>query len=348
MLTLQAMHQFALHKIEIETQYSRLDTNSTVFDLSLHEANSLTACPFQPAKQGVYENKVFSIKFQCIKIRQDLNYFSIQARVSGQQPAYLRIPADHVALAFVRTGWIKTKLCDRQIEKLEPGQWFAFACEQFCFDRSSDEPSQVELFLCSNALVQALLQLEGARDHSLLRNFIQGNSNSLFESGQMNASACELTHKLELDPRNQLRNRLRLEGNVWAWIAEILGDSIQQQPSNYRSISANDRDAILRVAQQIEQDPGKEYSLKDFCEMAHINENKLKLLFKQVHGKTAFTYLRETRMELAAKLLKKDRMSVIEIANEVGYSNASHFARAFKEQHQLLPKAYQCLHRAHQ
>lgn len=295
----------------------------------------------------MFENKVYSIKFNCIKICQDLKYFSIQARVSGQQPAFIRIPADHVALAFVRSGWIKTKLGDRQIEKLEPGQWFSFACEKFCLDRSSDEYTQMELFLCSREVIQALLELEGARHHSLLRNFIQGNSNSLFESGQMNASAYELTHKLELDPRNQLRKRLQLEGSVLAWIAEILSDSTQQQRPSHRAINANDRDAICRVAQQIEQDPGREYSLRDFCDLAHVNENKLKLLFKQVHGKTAFTYLREMRMKLAAKLLKQDRMSVIEIANEVGYSNASHFARAFKEQHQLLPKAYQCLHRAH-
>lgn len=324
-----------------------MNTNPTVIDLSLHEASSLAACPFQPAKKGVFENKAYSIKFQCIKIRQDLNYFSIQARVSGQQPAFIRIPANHVALAFVRSGWIKTKLGDRQIEKLEPGQWFSFACEKFCFDRSSNEYTQIELFLCSRVLIQALLELEGARHYSLLHNFIQGNSNSLFESGQMNATAYELTHKLELDPSNQLRKRLQLEGSVLAWVAEILSDSIQQQTPNHRAINANDRDAICKVAQQIEQDPGREYSLRDFCDLAHVNENKLKLLFKQVHGKTAFTYLREMRMKLAAKLLKQDRMSVIEIANEVGYSNASHFARAFKEQHQLLPKAYQCLHRAH-
>ena len=161
----------------------------------------------------------------------------------------------------------------------------------------------------------------------------------------MNTVAYELTQKLQLNTRNQLRQRLQLEGSVLAWIAEVLSDSIQQEPSSLRSINANDRDAIIKVAQQIEKDPGKEYSLNDFCTLARMNENKLKSLFKQVHHKTAFTYVREMRMQLAAKLLKQDRMSVIEIANEVGYSNASHFARAFKEQYQLLPKAYQCLHR---
>lgn len=323
-----------------------MNPHSTVIDLKLHAHSRLTACPFQPAKEQVFENKVFSVKFQCIKIRQDLDYFSLQARVCGQQPAFIQIPEDHVALAFVRTGWIKTKLQDQQIEKLEPGQWFYFACEHFCLDRSSEESSQIELFLCSRALIDALLKLEGARAQTLLHHFVQGSTDRLFESGQMNAVAYELAQKLEPNTGNQLRQRLQLEGSVLAWIAELLADSTQQAAPSHRSINANDLDAIMKVAQQIKHDPGKEYSLNDFCVLAFMNENKLKSLFKQVHGKTAFTYLREMRMELAAKLLKQDRMSVIEIANEVGYSNASHFARAFKEQYQLLPKAYQCLYRA--
>lgn len=322
-----------------------MSAHTTVIDLNLHENSSLAACPFQPAQEHVFKNKVFSVKFQCIKIRQDLDYFSLEAHVCGQQPAFVRIPDDHVALAFVRTGWIKTKLQDKQIEKLEPGQWFYFSQEKFCLDRSSEECTRIELFLCSRALIEALLQLEGARAQTLLRDFVDGSTESLFESGQMNAVAYDLAQKLELNARNQLRQRLRLEGNLLAWIAEVLSDSIQQQTPSHRSINANDHDAIIKVARQIEQDPGREYALNDFCVFANMNENKLKSLFKQVHGKTAFTYLREMRMKMAAKLLQQDRMSVIEIANEVGYSNASHFARAFKDQHQLLPKAYQCLHR---
>lgn len=323
-----------------------MNAHATVIDLNLRQNSNLAACPFQPAQKQVFENKAFSVKFQCIKIREDLDYFSLETRVGGQQPAFVQIPNDYVALAFVRSGWIKTKLQDEQIEKLEPGQWFYFTCQQFCLDRSSVESTQLELFLCSRTLIRALLQLEGARVQTLLRDFVDGSTESLFESGQMNAVAYELAQKLELNTRNQLRQRLRLEGNLLAWIAEVLSDSFQQQIPSHRSINANDHDAIKKVAQQIERDPGREYALNDFCVLARMNENKLKSLFKQVHGKTAFTYLREMRMKMAAKLLKQDRMSVIEIANEVGYSNASHFARAFKEQHQLLPKAYQCLHRA--
>ena len=86
--------------------------------------------------------------------------------------------------------------------------------------------------------------------------------------------------------------------------------------------------------------------MAELCQLSGLNEHKLKSAFKRIHGKTTFGYLRELRMDYAASLLKQDRLSVIQVANEVGYSNASHFARAFKERHGLLPKAYQCLYRS--
>ena len=150
-----------------------MNARSTVINLKLHENSNLAACPFQPAVEQIFENKVYSIKFQCIKIRQDLNYFSLQANVGGQQPAFIRIPDNHVALAFVRTGWIKTKLYDQEIEKLEPGQWFYFACEKLCLDRSCEEGTHIEIFICSCALIDALLQLEGARAEDLTSKFCQ-------------------------------------------------------------------------------------------------------------------------------------------------------------------------------
>lgn len=50
-------------------------------------------------------------------------------------------------------------------------------------------------------------------------------------------------------------------------------------------------------------------------------------------------------MQRAERLLKEGDSSVLEIANAVGYSNPSHFARNFKEQIGLLPKRYQLLQR---
>jgi AraC-like DNA-binding protein len=160
----------------------------------------------------------------------------------------------------------------------------------------------------------------------------------------MKRSAFEASKQIANSSIDGLRHRLHLESNVLSWIAEILSQSENNNPID-RTLNANDRDAIDRIIAEMRNDPGREYSIHDLSKLGCLNEHKLKLAFKSTLGKTAFTFLREVRMDRAAELLKNDRHSVIQVANEVGYSNASHFARAFKDRHGLLPKAYQCLQR---
>jgi len=161
----------------------------------------------------------------------------------------------------------------------------------------------------------------------------------------MNQTASALAQRVSTTQAAGLKGRLHMESSALAWIAEVLSQSEQASRPTSNTLNADDRDAILRIGDQMQQNPGYEYSLQELCQLSGLNEHKLKSAFKLVYGKTTFSYLRESRMELAARLLRDDRLSVIQVANEVGYTNASHFARAFKERHQLLPKAYQCLHR---
>jgi len=74
-------------------------------------------------------------------------------------------------------------------------------------------------------------------------------------------------------------------------------------------------------------------------ELAHkvgLNDFKLKKGFKAAFGTTVFGYLADLRMEKAKKMLA-DAHSVSEVAHEVGYKNAHHFAVAFKKRFNLLP-----------
>lgn len=74
-------------------------------------------------------------------------------------------------------------------------------------------------------------------------------------------------------------------------------------------------------------------------ELAHkvgLNDFKLKKGFREVFGTTVFGYLNDLRMDKAQKMLLNAH-SVSEVAHEVGYKNAHHFAVAFKKRFNLLP-----------
>lgn len=65
--------------------------------------------------------------------------------------------------------------------------------------------------------------------------------------------------------------------------------------------------------------------------------SKLKQVFPAVCGMPPFAYLRRIRMERAMMLLRHEGVSVTEAALEVGYSNLSHFAKAFAAHHGVKP-----------
>lgn len=82
-------------------------------------------------------------------------------------------------------------------------------------------------------------------------------------------------------------------------------------------------------------------TIKELAKLSGINRQKLKTGFKLVFGQTINAYLRNTRLEEARNiLLKKQSLTVLELANLVGYSSQSHFARRFKEKYGANPKAF--------
>lgn len=79
-------------------------------------------------------------------------------------------------------------------------------------------------------------------------------------------------------------------------------------------------------------------TLMSLAQQVGIHHMKLKQGFKELFATTPFAYLREYRLEVARNLLLENRSSVISVASNVGYSNASHFAAAFKRKYGVSPK----------
>jgi len=66
-------------------------------------------------------------------------------------------------------------------------------------------------------------------------------------------------------------------------------------------------------------------------------------MYKKITALTGITpveFIRSVRLKHAAQLLEKTRMTVSEIAFEVGFNNTKYFVKYFKEEFSLLPTAY--------
>jgi AraC-like DNA-binding protein len=71
-----------------------------------------------------------------------------------------------------------------------------------------------------------------------------------------------------------------------------------------------------------------------------INRQKLKQDFKLVFEKTIYQYLVSERMNAAKEIMMKQPVPVLLVAKMVGYENASHFAKRFRERFGLLPSEF--------
>ena len=81
-------------------------------------------------------------------------------------------------------------------------------------------------------------------------------------------------------------------------------------------------------------------SLGQLAKEAHLNLSVFHPVFSHIYGDTPYAYLKKYKMNLAAQWLSERKMKIGDIALELGYSNASKFAKAFQSVYGVLPKDY--------
>ena len=72
--------------------------------------------------------------------------------------------------------------------------------------------------------------------------------------------------------------------------------------------------------------------------MAMMSSTKLKSKFKTVYGMKLYEFYNRNRLEKAKEMLLSGSYSVKEAGLEIGFSNLSNFAKAFKKEFGVLPK----------
>lgn len=105
-------------------------------------------------------------------------------------------------------------------------------------------------------------------------------------------------------------------------------------------ISALPAFKLRRVTDWMAEHLAEEFSLARLAEQVGMSEFHFNRLFKRATGVPPSQYQIRLRMDAARRLLRETERSVIEIGNEVGYSNPSHFARLFRKEAGLTPSAY--------
>jgi len=98
---------------------------------------------------------------------------------------------------------------------------------------------------------------------------------------------------------------------------------------------------LKKVREFICKNISEHYTIAELSRLFAMNPTALKSGFKEHFGCTLYDYAKKKKMFYAAELLRGTDMRVIDVAEEVGYSNASKFSRAFSSVMGVTPKSFQ-------
>ncbi|MBJ7536375.1 helix-turn-helix transcriptional regulator [Marinomonas transparens] len=156
----------------------------------------------------------------------------------------------------------------------------------------------------------------------------------LFETGyksvEMHTTALSLFHALTHAQHN--RPNLWLEAKSLEFISLFQGMTPVQSKLN-----ATDRQKLYQARDLLLAHLDQPPTIEQLARASGLNTFKLKTGFKICFGTSIYGLFQQERMQQAMTLLKTQHLPVGVVANRLGYSNVSHFAKAFKKQFNFNP-----------
>ena len=94
------------------------------------------------------------------------------------------------------------------------------------------------------------------------------------------------------------------------------------------------------ILSYIEKNLENDLTLEKIAKEFHYSKFYLERMFKEHTGQTLYQYLKNRRLNEAARKLTKTQQPIIEIALEAGYHSQQAFTQAFHEAYAITPQKY--------
>lgn len=158
--------------------------------------------------------------------------------------------------------------------------------------------------------------------------FLEGH-----RSGEMSATAHVLCSAM--DREGNARSSLWLYGQSVTLVSLFM--EARRNTDCIRRVSHTERQRLMRARGRLLEDLGKAPSLPELAREVGMSLPKLTRGFRQVFGNSVYGVFQQARMAQARSRLLAGEGSVMRVASDLGYANASHFATAFRKQFGINP-----------
>lgn len=143
------------------------------------------------------------------------------------------------------------------------------------------------------------------------------------------------------------------------FIEQLYGESIANEISrhfthelkrSYESLllgedqhSTHHDEVIIKVQEWLQENYSAQIHVSEVADSFKMGVRSLNRRFRLATNTAPLQYLQEIRISHAKELLKKSNLSVSEVADKVGYQDASYFAGLFKKLNAVTPNEYRRL-----
>ncbi|SFD48903.1 two-component system, response regulator YesN [Paenibacillus catalpae] len=129
--------------------------------------------------------------------------------------------------------------------------------------------------------------------------------------------------------------------NIAEWHANM--DALRtwfRNESKLMQYSIDIIEAILRAAHYIQEHLSDDLHLDEVARKVGVSRSYFSECFKEIIGISFQTYLRNTRLAFALKLLEETTLPVYAISQKAGYPNEKYFSKVFRSLFNLLPSEF--------
>ncbi len=140
--------------------------------------------------------------------------------------------------------------------------------------------------------------------------------------------------ELHIQIDNLVDNVRRLKG-------KFSGAQIQEDKVEDIEVKGNDDYLMERILKCINENlSNPDFDVEELTKMIGISRTHLHRKMKKITGITASEFIRNIRLEQAARLIKEKKINISQVAYSVGFNNQTHFSTVFKRHFGMTPKTY--------
>lgn len=165
-------------------------------------------------------------------------------------------------------------------------------------------------------------------------------SNRVYHLSNKHANLIEKIVKLSTQPNSRYYS-----DEIYLNFKNILLSLIQGQADNIEEATTSMREnyeneLFQAIVDYLHQNVEEQNQVNDLVDHFALSRSTLQMLFKKYANTSPKAYINQLRLKRSKILIRDSKMSLSEIANELGYGSIQYFSRAFSREFGMSPSSY--------